>query len=105
MRDGRQRHGGCCVGACNDALEGCRRFLRGLVHTLPEVPIGTSGVPKARAYRPIFFAHAMCSAVGCDVRSYQNPTSHECTGKNFHVYHVINLSTLNKSTTSKQRGK
>jgi hypothetical protein len=27
----------------DDALEGCRRFLRDLVHT-PELPIGTSGV-------------------------------------------------------------
>jgi hypothetical protein len=47
-----------------------------------------------------FFAHAMCSAVGCDVRSYRHQTSHPtsraCTPKRFHVYHVIKHTTSYK---------
>jgi hypothetical protein len=36
-----------CVGVARDySFEGCRRFLRGLVHTVPELPIGTSGMPE-----------------------------------------------------------
>ena len=46
MRDGRQRHGHVLVFLLMNAMEGCRRFLRGLVHTVPELPIGTSGVPE-----------------------------------------------------------
>jgi hypothetical protein len=47
MRDGRQRHGHVLVFLVMNAMEGCRRFLRGLVHSVPEMPIGTSGVPEA----------------------------------------------------------
>ena len=36
-----------CVCARDDAFEGCRRVLQGLVHTVPERPIGTTWSGKA----------------------------------------------------------
>ena len=72
MRDGRQRHGHVLVFLVMNAMEGCRRFLRGLVHSVPEMPIGTSGVPEAPSGIVLAKCFGMCSihtVIDCESRA------------------------------------